>query len=150
MSKRIIKILEDLADGYKFTILHNLQGRIEDLIIANCGSVYGIAVESPNDIMRDNMPLKAFPNEPNLYPVYWGVDQKPLSRILAHVYNYENTGNAKILTHPELVGKKVYFGIVLIKEFRELEIILHKKYPPLIGDGRRGRISTKIRIEELP
>lgn len=111
----------------------------------SCGAVYGIWA----DTVRSPAPPGVIPflDHPDWFPVYWGKDIAPCSRILAHVRNYRETGNAKLKQNKVLQGRRLLFGAILVSDYEGFERHLHRTYRPLIGRGLPGKKSKLIRIE---
>jgi len=147
MSNEIVKFLNEEANKNGFEVFNQIFGEIhlnEDRPIKqSSGTVYGIIVESP---VPPKSGLAAIEGYPNLYPVYWGKDIAPVSRLKAHVQNYPSTGNANLRGIDEIAGKKLTFGAILVSQYQEFESYLHTTYPPLKGTSRAGKQSQIIEI----
>lgn len=148
MSNCVVALLKKEAEDSNFTTFSEIFGELflsdRAAIKQSSGAVYGILVES------DGAPaegVKAISPGSNLYPVYWGKDIAPVSRLKAHVQNHQSTGNANLRSRRELVGKRLYFGAILVSRYSEFEALLHKRYPPMIGTSRRGNVSQIIEIQ---
>lgn len=129
-----------------FEIYNSIYGeiRLENKIpiTQSSGAVYGIWVyseEIPNGI-------KSLPGHNKWYPVYWGKDISPVSRIKAHVQGHKN-GNINLPSHEFLRNKELIYGAVLVSSYRKFENFLHQRYIPILGTDRQGRKSSIIRIE---
>ena len=109
----------------------------------SCGAVYGIVIESNTSPGESLRPLK---NYPKLFPIYWGKDVSPVSRIKAHVQNHKSTGNANLRKITELEGKRIIFGAIFVEKYQDFEEHLHKTYPPLRGSMRRGGGGKIVKI----
>ncbi|SHG46671.1 hypothetical protein SAMN02745753_03976 [Marinomonas polaris DSM 16579] len=107
------------------------------------GAVYGVLVESKTPPRKDLKPIKGFPN---LYPVYWGKDIAPVSRLKAHVQNHQSTGNADLRSIEEIQGKRLLFGAIFVEKYSEFEGYLHDSYPPIKGQKSRGRTGTIVEV----
>ena len=99
------------------------------------GAVYGIVVESDTPPMPSLKPLRDYPK---LFPIYWGKDIAPISRIKAHVQNHKSTGNANLRKITELEGKRIIFGAIFVERYQDFEEHLHKTYPPIKGSMKHG------------
>jgi len=136
LQQKIIDFLEKIAKENSFNIIENVSGKIvNNHIITNGVAVYGILVESSLPLKENH---RSLPGSPNLYPVYWGVDPKPISRILAHLSEYKKTGSVQIHNIKELENKPLYSGVIFLKEYKELEALLHKNFPPYTGKPSVG------------
>lgn len=106
------------------------------------GGVYGVwASCSPPPVPEGVKPV-----EDDWFPVCWGKDITPCSRVSAHVYNYKGTGNLNLSSIPELKGRLLLFGAILVSRYEEFESYLHEVYPPLKGSARVGKRSRKVQI----
>ncbi|MDD2810262.1 hypothetical protein [Rhodoferax sp.] len=147
MSNCVITLLKKEAEENSFTLFSEIFGELclsdSAAIKQSSGAVYGILAES-DSILGEG--VKAINPDSNLYPVYWGKDIAPVSRLKAHVQNHQSTGNANLRSREELVGKHLFFGAILVSRYTEFEAHLHSKYPPMIGTGARGRVSQIIEI----
>lgn len=112
------------------------------------GSVYGffaIKTESSSvsdlfaEVGKTAMPLN---NEGSIYPLYWGRDINPGSRIADHVRPRTKTGNAELEKIDALRQFRVIFGIVYVSRYQDFENELHSDFPPLVGSSARGKLST--------
>ncbi|RYZ37198.1 MAG: hypothetical protein EOO71_28945 [Myxococcaceae bacterium] len=150
MDDRVAVFLRSEAQRRGYKVFDALVGEIdlehEEPIRQLCGSVYGVWA----DISKRTAPasVKMLPDNAGWFPVYWGRDIKPCSRILAHIQNHKGTGNAKLRDAIEIRGRRLIFGAVLAERYRELESHLHSLYPPLLGSAREGKQPRLIRIEK--
>jgi len=146
-NKAVVQILRNEAKEEGFKIFNNIHGEIllnDNLPIKqSSGSVYGILAISDTPLNGKVKPINGYPN---IYPVYWGKDISPVSRLKAHVQNHQTTGNVDLRSITKLNGKKVIFGAVLVERYSEFETHLHNKYPPLRGTSKTGRVSSIIEI----
>lgn len=147
LSKCVFLMLKKEAEENNFIIFSEIFGELNLSdsvpIKQSSGSVYGILVELQNAPKAGIRPINF---NSNLYPVYWGKDISPVSRLKAHVQNHRSTGNANLKSRQELVGKRLLFGAILVSKYSDFEAHLHKKYPPMIGTSRIGRTSKIIEI----
>jgi hypothetical protein len=148
MSNCVITLLKKEAEDNNFIIFSEIFGDLclsdNVAIKQSSGAVYGILAESGSALDESVKPISP---DSNLYPVYWGKDIAPVSRLKAHVQNHQSTGNANLRSRQELVGKHLFFGAILVSRYTEFEAYLHKKYPPMIGTGARGRVPQIIEIQ---
>lgn len=110
----------------------------------SAGAVYGIFVESKTPPRKGMVPIKGYPN---FYPVYWGKDIAPVSRLKAHVQNHQSTGNANLRAITEIKGKKLLFGAVFVERYLDFEGHLHKSYPPLKGQNSVGKRGVVVKVK---
>lgn len=147
MTNEVIKILNTEATGNKFKVLDSVFGDIhlqrKQAIDQSTGAVYGILVESDAPPKDGMLAIKGYPK---LYPVYWGKDIAPVSRLKAHVQNHQSTGNANLRGIKEIQGKRLIFGAIFVEKYLAFETHLHLTYPPIKGTRRAGRKSTIIKI----
>ncbi len=108
----------------------------------SCGAVYGIWASSPTPIRTGLAPI---PGYPQWYPVYWGKDITPVSRLKAHVQGHQN-GNINLPSIPELENLPLVFGSIFVAHYDEFERLLHAGFPPLRGTPRAGRQSTVVKV----
>ncbi|CAK2832610.1 conserved hypothetical protein [Vibrio crassostreae] len=148
MSNQVVDFLTKQAESINCQVFNSIFGEIclDDVkpIKQSSGAVYGILVESETPI---NKSLKPIPNINNFYPVYWGKDIAPVSRMKAHVQNHQGTGNANLSAITELKGKKIIYGAIMVSDYEKFESHLHASFPPLKGTNRRGRVSQIIEIK---
>jgi len=145
--------VESLCDDYK--VFENLYGEIQiddlkakkgknTIIHLSTGSVYGIfAIETDDSNEKElfsecNKIASSVTKDKKIYPVYWGKDISPGSRIADHVRPRESTGNAELENINALRGFKLVYGCIYVSKYNEFEKHLHQKYPPLVGTPRRG------------
>ncbi|NQY26165.1 MAG: hypothetical protein HRT92_03195 [Piscirickettsiaceae bacterium] len=130
-----------------FTVYKAIFGEIilneKKAIKQSSGAVYGIFAESETPLRTGIKPIKG---HPKFYPVYWGKDIAPVSRLKAHVQNHKSTGNADLRGIKEIENKKLIFGAILVSDYQKFEKHLHEAYPPLKGTNRTGRLSQIIEI----
>jgi hypothetical protein len=146
MQNKITKFLQRVARPAGFEIYNSIYGKIrlenKIPITQSSGAVYGIWVyseEIPNGIRN-------LPGHTKWYPVYWGKDISPVSRMKAHVQGHQN-GNINLPSHEFLRSKELIYGAVLVSSYRRFEQFLHERYKPMLGTNRRGSISSIIEIE---
>lgn len=158
--KKVAKEVEN-----NFTMYDNLHGEIileddKEKLGANSkvhlstGSVYGIfAIKTKNsnieklfeETQKSKDSVKSIDEQQNIYPVYWGKDINPGSRIVTHSRPNPNTGNAKLEEVKELRNFKLIFGSIFVTKYKDFESYLHKNYPPLIGTSKCGK-GSKITV----
>jgi hypothetical protein len=155
----LMEFLRTQAVAEKLELYEEIFGEIEisngsKRITQSTGSVYGLVVQldqnSLNEVLSQ-LPKNRRVCEPkplfdNCYPLYWGKDINPGSRIKAHVQNPEGTGNAKLDTYSSLYEKKIIYAAILVSKYESFEAFLHKNFPPLLGQGRRGKVSRIVTI----
>lgn len=147
MSNELVEFLNIEANKNGFEVFEQIFGEINlneaQPIKQSSGAVYGIIVESAEP---PRLGLLAIEGYPNLYPVYWGKDIAPVSRLKAHVQNHQNTGNANLRGINEIAGKRLIFGAIFVSQYQNFESHLHTAYPPLKGTNRAGKQSQLIEI----
>ncbi|MDR9864403.1 MULTISPECIES: hypothetical protein [Pseudomonas] len=105
-------------------------------------AVYGIWAHMSEPPRRG---LAQVPGFSGWYPVYWGKDISPVSRIKAHVQGHKN-GNIGLPGILELSGARLVFGAVLVSEYQRFEALLHQHCPPFKGTPSIGRQGTVVRV----
>ncbi|MNR55355.1 hypothetical protein D3C85_1757060 [compost metagenome] len=85
------------------------------------------------------------PGFPGWYPVYWGKDISPVSRIKAHVRGHKN-GNIGLPSIVELKGARLVLGAVLVSEYQRFETLLHLHCPPFTGTPLTGRQGSVVMV----
>ena len=147
MQNEVVQFLLKEAKDINFNTFDSVFGDLcfdEDKPIKqSCGAVYGIVVESDTPPRASLKPLKHYPK---LFPIYWGKDIAPVSRIKAHVQNHASTGNASLRKIHELKGKRIIFGAIFVEKYQDFEAHLHKTYPPLKGSIRSGGKEKIVKI----
>jgi hypothetical protein len=146
VGNQVVEFLEKqakLANFQQFTSLFGSISISPNQIEQSSGSVYGIIAISEDGL---NATLKPLPGFPTLYPIYWGKDISPVSRLSAHLQSYEGTGSAGLTSIDEVKGKKLIFGAILVSDYRGFEKHLHENFPPMKGSSRSGRGSTLVKI----
>lgn len=112
----IPKFLKSFASENDFTPYDCLYGAIElndpFPIQQSSGAVYGIWAKVS---AARKLNVKEIPGYRDWYPVYWGIDISPVSRIKAHVQGHKN-GNIKLRSIPELKDAQLIFGAILVSE----------------------------------
>lgn len=144
----VVTFLRKVAEVNMHNVYNDLFGSInltENMpITQSSGAVYGIWAKAPAPL-RDG--LKPLPDYPEWYPIYWGKDISPVSRMKAHVKGHKN-GNINLPEVKEINGKDIIFGAVLVGRYQAFETLLHKKYPPMLGSPKPGKKSTVVRIDD--
>lgn len=142
----VAKFLKSFALEYGFKVHDCLYGSIElggmYPIEQSAGAVYGIWAHMP---AAPQPGLSDVPGFPDWYPVYWGKDISPVSRIKAHVQGHKN-GNIGLPSISELHGARLVFGAILVSEYQRFEALLHQHCPPFKGTPSFGRQSTVVRV----
>jgi len=140
------QFLKTVAIEEGFQVKDSLYGSIhlgcESPIEQSCGAVYGIWAKASAPL-RSN--LTALPGHPDWYPVYWGKDIAPVSRLKAHVQGHQN-GNINLPSIAELSGLPLVFGALLVSRYRQFEQLLHEKYPPFRGTPLGGRSPSVVKV----
>lgn len=140
------KFLKELAAKNGFTVHDSIYGSIHlgklPSVEQSCDAVYGIWAQSASPL---KLGILSLPGYPQWYPVYWGKDISPVSRLKAHVQGHKN-GNVNLPNVPEVKGLELVFGSILVERYEEFERLLHSRYPPLRGSGRTGRQATVVRV----
>jgi len=140
------KFLKSFAAEHGLQVHECLYGAIElgdeFPIQQSAAAVYGIWAYMPK---APKTGLAQVPGFPDWYPVYWGKDISPVSRIKAHVQAHQN-GNIGLPNIAELRGARLVFGAVLVSEYQRFETLLHQHCPPLKGTPRIGRQSTVVKV----
>ena len=148
MANILVKFLKKIANDNSYQVFDSIYGRIElssdDAIKQSSGSVYGIWVKSNSS---PDGKVKSIPNYPEWFPVYWGKDIAPVSRMKAHVQDHKKTGNIKLRKIIEIEGKDLIFGAIMVARYEIFEKLLHNRYKPMKGSGKMGRKSKVIKIE---
>jgi hypothetical protein len=147
MPIRIIRFLNDFAAPENYEVFDSLYGRIElhqmPSILQSSGAVYGIWVESESP---PSLHVEEVPGCSGWYPVYWGKDISPVSRMKAHVQGHKN-GNIDLQNVAEVQGKPLMFGAILVARYREFESLLHTRFPPLRGSCATGKEARVISVQ---
>ena len=147
MQNEVVEFLRTFANQENFACYDSVFGYLElsdnTPIKQSSGAVYGIWVKSESKL---NNVLKSIPKYPDWYPVYWGKDIKPISRISAHVQDHKGTGNASLRTIQHIKFKPLIFGALFVERYKEFERLVHQKYPALINAGKPGKNSSIIQI----
>ena len=163
VSNFLKKVAKKVAN--EFTMYDNLYGEIilDDIgeklgvnskVHLSTGSVYGIFAIKTKNSNIDNLfketnksrdEVKYIDIEEKIYPVYWGKDINPGSRIVTHARPNPNTGNAKLEKIKELRNFKLIFGCIFISKYKKFEAYLHKNHSPLIGTSKGGK-GSKITV----
>lgn len=147
MPTKVVQFLKDLANHESFDVFDSLHGTIfigqTPAIHQSCGSVYGIWARSSTPLSPE---LEAIPGHGDWYPVYWGKDISPVSRMKAHVQGHEN-GNIDLPNVAEVMGKELIFGAILVARYNSFESLLHDRFPPFKGSSKEGSRAKVVRIE---
>jgi len=144
----IVKFLKKTANDNSYQVFDSIYGKIElgndHPIKQSSGSVYGIWVKSNSS---PGGKVEQIPGHPEWFPVYWGKDIAPVSRMKAHVQDHTKTGNIKLRKIKEIEGKELIFGAIMVARYENFEKLLHDRYRPMKGSDKKGRNSTVIKIE---
>lgn len=153
----IATFIEALAGATNHQAGGSLSGAIElsttNKITQPYGAVYGVVVELNKesfDALRPQLPKtrrgKQFvPLEEDWYPLYWGKDLTPPSRIRAHVQGHKN-GNARLHQYAVLHNRPIRYGFAFVRDYEVFETLLHDRYPPILGSSRTGKRSTLVEV----
>jgi hypothetical protein len=145
-SALVPKFLKSVAEQRGFAVGDCLYGSIHIgrafPIEQASGAVYGIWAKAGAPLREG---LKALPNYPGWYPVYWGKDISPVSRLKAHVQGHKN-GNINLPAITELSNLPLVYGAIIVSRYLQFESLLHQQYPPLRGTARGGRVSSVVRV----
>jgi len=140
------KFLKLFATEHQFQVHECMYGSIElgeaFPIQQSSGAVYGIWAQMSQPPRAD---LAEVPGFAGWYPIYWGKDISPVSRLKAHVQGHDN-GNINLPSIAELRDARLVFGAILVSDYMRFEALLHERVPPFRGTPARGRQSTVIRI----
>ncbi len=83
--ERVAQFLNNLAETNGYKVFNFLYGVIKDRqpfsILQSSGAVYGIWVQSDKSPAKN---IAEIPDNKGWYPVYWGKDITPVSRVKAH------------------------------------------------------------------
>ena len=146
MSNKVAEFLKQYAIDQKFNIFDSMYGSIDlgntPSIIQSSGAVYGIWVKTE---ISPSKHIAEIPNYPSWYPVYWGKDISPVSRMKAHVQGHAN-GNINLPEIYEVQGKPLIFGAILVSNYLEFESLLHSQFPPFKGTNATGRVGSVIHV----
>lgn len=146
MTNEVTNFLLEIAKKNNFTVFNEVSGTLDidahPPIKQSSGAVYGIFAKSKEPLSK----IKEIEEHTNLYPVYWGADISPPSRIGAHAKAYEGTGNAKLKENPEIKGKKLIWGAIFVSDYKGFEQHLHKEFKPLLGTSRSGKSLKNIKV----
>lgn len=113
-------------------------------IIQSSGAVYGIWASAESPLSPG---LRSIPGHPGWYPIYWGKDIAPMSRMKAHVQGHKN-GNVNLPAIAEIQGRPLIYGGILVSRYMEFEQLLHRDYIPMRGTAASGKASTVVRIQD--
>jgi hypothetical protein len=148
MPSPVIAFLKNVADKYKYKTFDAMFGEIKlgesFPIRQSSGAVYGIWVNTDAPPKNGCAPI---PDFAQWYPVYWGKDIAPMSRLKAHVQGHKN-GNVNLPTIQEIHGHPLIFGGILVARYHQFEQLLHLRYPPLRGQSTGGKVSTVVRVDD--
>jgi len=159
MSNEATGFLLRAAKEAKYTTYENLSGEVkfgdsDDVIggdtnvYLSSGSVYcflAIAIEGSSteqlfsEVGRAAQPIDS---DGMIYPIYFGKDINPGSRIADHVRPRSVTVNAGLEGIKSLRKFRLIYGSIYVARYSEFESFLHEMYAPLIGTSRAGRQST--------
>lgn len=148
MDNRIVVLLRREAKNIGYHTYNTVVGEItldQKILHQSSGAVYGVWAKAPSaDLFPPN--VIEIPSNRNWFPVYWGKDISPCSRIAAHVRDPKGTGNAKLHQIDILYGMKLIFGAIWVSHYDHFEKHLQKKFPPLIRSTHPGGKSRFIKI----
>jgi len=147
MTNILVDFLKKVAEENNYQVFDSIYG---DITLANIakieqssGSVYGIWAQC--DSSPDGK-VESIKGHTDWFPIYWGKDVAPVSRMKAHVQDHKNTGNIALRKVKEIQGKRVIFGAIMVSNYEAFEKLLHKQYRPMKGSSRSGKKSTVIEI----
>ena len=147
MTNEVVKFLKATATAEQYAVFDAMFGSIhigtKFPICQSSGAVYGIWVKSESP---PSPSLKTIPGFDDWYPVYWGKDIAPVSRMKAHVQGHKN-GNIDLPNVIEVQNKPLIFGAILVARYRDFEKLLHGHFPPLKGSPSNGRSHTVVHVE---
>ena len=147
MTQAVAAFLKQVAKDNTYAVFDSIHGSIqlgrEFPITQSSGAVYGIWVKTDQPPSQSCMSI---PGHPGWYPVYWGKDIAPMSRMKAHVQGHKN-GNIDLPNVQEVQGRPLIFGAILVARYAAFERVLHTHYPPLRGTPAGGRSSSVVRVQ---
>lgn len=158
MSNEVTTFLKEYAKRKGYKVLSEQSGEIlfadagtcigkETKIHLSSGSVYGFfaiktKTSSESDLFKEvKRASTALDVEANIYPLYWGKDINPGSRIADHVRPRTKTGNAELEKIVALRKFRVVFTVIYVERYQQFEKELHDDFPPLVGSSIAGRQS---------
>ena len=109
------------------------------------GSVYGIFVVETDKGKMSKLfeevgnEVESIDQAGTIYPIYWGKDIHPGSRILAHARHNPGTGNAELEKIKALRDLNLIYGCVYVTTYDKFEQHLHTTYKPLLGTSGSGK-----------
>lgn len=140
--------LKSVADEHGFCVYDCLYGSIalgrEFPIEQSSGSVYGIWVSSSMPPQPDLAPV---PGYSDWYPIYWGKDIAPASRMKAHVQGHKN-GNINLPNIQELKGERLVYGAIFVSSYERFEKLVRQCSPPMLGTPLRGRVGSVVKVRD--
>ncbi len=158
MSNEATAFLTKVASIERYTVYTNLSGDVvfadsenmvgaETKVHVSSGSVYCILAvvtcKSDIDSLFEEVgyTVHSIDSKHSLYPIYYGKDIYPGSRIADHVRPRKagGTGNAELEKIKALRKLKVIFGSIYVENYLEFEQLLHSKHKPLLGTSRAGK-----------
>lgn len=144
----VTTFLRSVAARYDYQVFNDMFGTIDltaDLpITQSSGAVYGIWAKAALPLRAGLQPILG---HPEWFPVYWGKDISPVSRMKAHVKGHKN-GNINLPEVKEVQGKPLIFGAILVARYQAFEALLHSNYRPMLGTSRPGKRSTVVHIAD--
>jgi len=147
MPKSVVSFLNAVANQAGYEVFDSLYGSINlgeaFPITQSSGAVYGIWVQADQPPRND---LSCIPGYQSWYPVYWGKDISPMSRMKAHVQGHQN-GNINLPNVVEVRGKALIYGAILVSRYWEFEQLLYRDYRPMLGSPAEGRRSTIVQVK---
>jgi hypothetical protein len=147
MTNEVVDFLKAIATSERYAVFDAMFGSINIgssfPIHQSSGAVYGIWVQSD---LPPSTSVTAIPGFGDWYPVYWGKDVAPVSRMKAHVQGHKN-GNIDLSNVREVQNKPLIFGAILVSRYRDFEKLLHERFPPLKGSPSNGRSHTVVHVE---
>lgn len=155
----VSNFLKQQAQANNFTIFDTIYGEIQlsnpqCRITQSSGSTYGIWIELNNnniksalmsDLKKCGKNVNPNSNAIHLdwYPLYWGRDIHPGSRIKAHVNTSSNTGGLNLSQLNLSENYHIKYGVILVSDYSKFELFLHQNFPPIVlSSSTPGKVST--------
>lgn len=152
MKNQLVEFLLEEANKCKYKTVEYIQPLVEYdnndekyKINRQIACVYGFWID-----LREAKKKKVFketdcgdikPIVDNWYPLYWGKDIYPGSRINAHITEPKGTGTMELSKYSSLENCKIICGGILVelKSYEMFEQNLHSNYKPILGSSKKGR-----------
>lgn len=147
----VSNFLKQQAHLNKLTIFDTIYGDMsishsQSSMTQSSGSTYGIWVELNDSTIKNALIAdlvkcgkKVNPKSTaiysNWYPLYWGKDINPGSRIKAH-FKASSSTNALNLSQLNLSQNYNFkYGLILVSDYSNFESFLHENYPTIISNS---------------